>query len=154
MSEPANLGLSADDLHSDSPLNEGLLNFDKQNGLIAAVVQNATSGRVLMVGYMNRDAYERTLTSGHVTFYSRSRQRLWTKGETSGHYLLLRSIATDCDADALLIQAEPVGPGVCHNGFESCFYRVRQASGLWAESEEPAYDSSAVYGMTRFGDGR
>lgn len=121
------------------------LNFDKQNGLIAAVVQDADSKRVLMIGYMNREAFDKTLATRHVTFFSRSRQKLWTKGESSGHYLLLKSIATDCDGDALLIQAEPLGPGVCHDGYESCFYRTFE-NGSWVESEAQAYDPDAVYG--------
>jgi phosphoribosyl-AMP cyclohydrolase len=122
-----------------------VLDFEKQSGLIAAVVQDSRMGRVLMVGYMNREAFEKTLTTGHVTFFSRSRNELWTKGESSGHYLLLRSISTDCDGDALLVQAEPVGPGVCHNGYESCFYRKFE-NGCWIETEEKAYDPDAVYG--------
>lgn len=121
------------------------LDFDKQNGLITAVVQDAQTKRVLMVGYMNQAALDKTLASGHVTFFSRSRQKLWTKGESSGHFLQLKSIATDCDADALLVQAEPIGPGVCHNGFESCFYRTLQGT-EWVESEKPVYDAQAVYG--------
>jgi len=122
-----------------------VLDFDKQAGMITCVVQDVTTRRVLMVGYMNREAFEKTLTTGHVTFFSRSRNKLWTKGETSGHYLLLKSIATDCDGDALLVEAEPIGPGVCHNGFESCFYRTWKG-GDWVQSETPAYDPDAVYG--------
>jgi phosphoribosyl-AMP cyclohydrolase len=121
------------------------LNFDKQNGLIAAIVQDATTKRVLMIGYMNREAFDRTLATRHVTFFSRSRQKLWTKGESSGHFLLLQSISTDCDGDALLIQAEPLGPGVCHDGYESCFYRAFE-NGAWVESEARAYDPQTVYG--------
>ena len=123
-----------------------VLDFDKQNGLIAAIVQDANTRRVLMIGYMNREAFDKTLATGHVTFFSRSRQKLWTKGESSGHFLVLKSIATDCDADALLIQAEPIGPGVCHAGYESCFYRTLE-NGAWQESEQKAYDPEAVYGV-------
>ncbi len=122
-----------------------VLDFNKQDGLITAVVQDHRTHRVLMVGYMNREAFDKTIASGHVTFFSRSRQKLWTKGESSGHFLLLQSIATDCDGDALLVQAEPVEPGVCHNGYESCFYRTWQ-SGSWAETEAKVYDSASVYG--------
>jgi phosphoribosyl-AMP cyclohydrolase len=121
------------------------LDFDKQSGLITAVVQDVSTNRVLMVGYMNKAAFDKTVETGHVTFYSRSRQKLWTKGESSGHYLQLKSIATDCDADALLVQVEPLGPGVCHNGFESCFYRTLRGD-EWIQTEEPAYDPAAVYG--------
>ncbi len=122
-----------------------VLDFDKQSGLITTVVQDAASGRVLMVGYMNREALDKTLATGHVTFFSRSRQKLWTKGESSGHYLNLKSIATDCDGDAFLIQAEPVSPGVCHEGYESCFYRTWR-DGDWVKSEQQVYDPAAVYG--------
>jgi len=123
-----------------------VLDFDKQDGLIAAVVQDAGSHRVLMVGYMNREALEKTVATGRVTFYSRSRRRLWTKGESSGHYLLLKSIATDCDGDALLVEAEPLGPGVCHNGYESCFYRTLN-DGSWLVADEKSYEPGAVYGV-------
>ena len=125
-----------------------ILDFDKQDGLITAVVQDHETHRVLMVGYMNREAFERTVSTGHVTFFSRSRQKLWTKGETSGHFLLLKSIATDCDADALLVQAEPIGPGVCHNGYESCFYRTLQEGG-WQEQEAKVYNADEVYGASK-----
>jgi len=123
-----------------------ILDFDKQGGLITAVVQDAKTQRVLMVGYMNREAFDKTIASGHVTFFSRSRQKLWTKGESSGHYLLLRSIATDCDGDGLLVKVDPLGPGVCHNGFESCFYRVWEEGG-WVQTDAPAYDPETVYGV-------
>lgn len=125
-----------------------LLDFDKQNGLITAVVQDSRTHRVLMVGYMNREAFDKTVATGHVTFFSRSRNKLWTKGESSGHYLVLKSIATDCDGDALLVMAEPIGPGVCHNGYESCFYRTYE-DGTWAETEKPAYNPAAVYGAAK-----
>ena len=121
------------------------LDFDKQNGLITAVVQDYKTQRVLMVGYMNREAFDHTLSTGHVTFFSRSRKKLWTKGESSGHYLLMKSISTDCDGDALLVQAEPIGPGVCHNGYESCFYRT-WSEGRWVATEQPSYDPASVYG--------
>ena len=122
--------------------------FEKQGGLIAAVVQDAASGRVLMVGYMNRESFDRTLSTGHVTFFSRSRQKLWTKGESSGHFLLLKSIATDCDGDALLVEAEMTEAGVCHNGYESCLYRAWK-DGAWQETESPVYDPAAVYGAKK-----
>ncbi|HSU33865.1 MAG TPA: phosphoribosyl-AMP cyclohydrolase [Bryobacteraceae bacterium] len=125
-----------------------LLDFDKQNGLITAVVQDSRTHRVLMVGYMNREAFDRTVATGHVTFFSRSRNKLWTKGESSGHYLMLKSIATDCDGDALLVMAEPIGPGVCHNGYESCFYRT-YGDGAWTETEAPVYNPASVYGAAK-----
>ena len=121
------------------------LDFSKLDGLVAAVVQDASSGRVLMLGYMNQAAFEKTVATGQVTFYSRSRRQLWTKGETSGHRLVVCDISTDCDQDAVLIRANPLGPGVCHNGYRSCFYR-RLEGGQWRESEERVFDPAAVYG--------
>ncbi len=96
------------------------LAWDKQDGLLPAIVQDAATLRVLMLGYMDRAALARTLACGHVTFYSRSRQRLWTKGESSGHVLELVSVDVDCDADTLLVQARPLGP-TCHLERTSCF---------------------------------
>ena len=96
------------------------LDFGKQDGLLPAVIQDARSGQVLMLGYMNREALERTLDSRQVTFFSRSKQRLWTKGESSGHVLELVRLEADCDADTLLVQALPRGP-TCHLGRASCF---------------------------------
>jgi phosphoribosyl-ATP pyrophosphohydrolase/phosphoribosyl-AMP cyclohydrolase len=96
------------------------LDWDKGGGLIPAVVQDADSGAVLMLGYMNREALDATHASGHVTFWSRSKQRLWTKGESSGHHLEVRRIAADCDGDTLLILAIPQGP-VCHLNTPTCW---------------------------------
>lgn len=96
------------------------LDWNKGDGLLPAIVQHWRSGAVLMLGYMNAEALAHTRQSGKVTFYSRSKQRLWTKGETSGHALLLKSLQADCDNDTLLIQAEPLGP-TCHKGTQSCF---------------------------------
>ncbi len=121
------------------------LDFAKSDGLIAAIVQDHRSGRVLMLGYMNQEAFRQTVETGFATFYSRSRRKLWFKGETSGHRLLVREISTDCDQDAVLLRVDPQGPGVCHNGFESCFYR-RLENGRWIESEPRAYDPAAIYG--------
>jgi phosphoribosyl-AMP cyclohydrolase len=121
------------------------LDFSKLDGLIPAVIQDHASGRVLMVGFMNEDAFRKTVESGYATFYSRSRNKLWMKGETSGHRLVVKSISTDCDEDSVLIQVEALGPGVCHNGYESCFYRTLR-DGAWTESDSRAYDPAAVYG--------
>ena len=96
------------------------IDWAKSGGLVPAVVQDATTGRVLMLGYMNRDAYERTLSLGEAVFYSRSRQRLWRKGETSGNTLKVTEIRADCDGDTLLVRAEPTGP-TCHRGTVTCF---------------------------------
>jgi phosphoribosyl-AMP cyclohydrolase len=121
------------------------LDFTKLDGLIPAVIQDATSGRVLMVGFMNETAFARTLESGNVTFFSRSRNKLWMKGESSGHVLKVKEVSTDCDDDSLLIKVDSLGPGVCHNGYESCFYR-RLEGNQWVESEKPTYDAGAIYG--------
>ena len=96
------------------------INFDKESGLVPAVIQDNTTMQVLMVGYMNEEAYLKTLSEGRVTFFSRSRQRLWTKGETSGNFLIVKEILADCDSDALLVRVVPAGP-VCHEGTYSCF---------------------------------
>ena len=119
--------------------------FQKLNGIVAAVIQDHQTGRVLMVGFMNEESFRKTVETGFVTFFSRSRNKLWMKGETSGHRLVVKEIATDCDHDALLIQAEALGPGVCHEGYQSCFFR-RLEDGQWIESEPRAYDPAAVYG--------
>lgn len=90
------------------------------DGLLPVIVQDATTLKVLMLGYMNREAYDKTAKEGRVTFFSRTRNTLWTKGETSGHYLLVKDMYADCDSDTLLIKAEPIGP-TCHRGTTSCF---------------------------------
>ena len=103
------------------------IDFDKMDGLVPAIIQDADTRQVLMLGFMNREAYEKTMAEGRVTFYSRSRQCLWTKGETSGHFLNVVSIKLDCDQDTLLIRVHPTGP-VCHTGTDTC----------WGEANTPA----------------
>jgi phosphoribosyl-AMP cyclohydrolase len=98
-----------------------MLKYDSK-GLIPAIIQNADTGKVLMLGYINEESLKITIETGKVCFFSRSRQKLWQKGETSGNYLNVREILKDCDEDALLIKVDPVGP-TCHTGEESCFYR-------------------------------
>lgn len=120
------------------------LDFDKSGGLLPAIIQDWRDGRVLMVGFMNREAFQKTVETGHVTFFSRSRNKLWTKGETSGHRLVVKAIQTDCDQDALLVQVEALGPGVCHNGYRSCFYRTLD-NGSWRVTEPQTYDPGKVY---------
>jgi phosphoribosyl-AMP cyclohydrolase len=121
------------------------LDFQKSDGLVTAVIQDHVSGRVLMVGYMNEEAFRMTVETGFATFYSRSRRKLWLKGETSGHRLVVKEISTDCDLDAVLVKVEAIGPGVCHEGYESCFFR-RLENGEWKVTGERAYDPAAVYG--------
>ncbi len=99
------------------------------DGLVPAIIQEKHTGKVLMLGYMNSAAFEATLGSGYVTFYSRSRKKLWTKGEISGHRLHVREVRVDCDHDAVLIQADLDGPGCCHLGYKSCFFRKVTADG-------------------------
>ena len=96
------------------------INFKKMEGLIPVVVQDVFTGKVLMLGYMNEAALAQTVASGRVTFFSRSKNRLWTKGETSGNFLELVSMQEDCDGDAILVKAKPLGP-VCHTGADTCF---------------------------------
>jgi phosphoribosyl-AMP cyclohydrolase len=121
------------------------LDFAKSDGLITAVIQDHTSGRVLMVGYMNEEAFRLTVKTGFATFYSRSRRKLWLKGESSGHRLVVKQISTDCDRDAVLLQVEAQGPGVCHEGYQSCFFRSLE-DGAWKVTDERTYDPDAVYG--------
>lgn len=102
-----------------------IIDFDKSQGLVPAIIQDATTQRVLMLGYMNQEAFDQTQTTGKVTFFSRTKQRLWTKGEQSGNFLHVVSIANDCDHDTLLIKVHPVG-AVCHTGSDTC----------WGESNE------------------
>jgi len=97
------------------------LKFDEK-GLIPAIIQDAETGEVLMLGYMNGESLRRTLSSGEVWFYSRSRNELWHKGDTSGNRLIVRELWQDCDSDTILVKAEPLGP-VCHTGNKSCFFR-------------------------------
>ena len=120
------------------------LDFAKTGGMIPAVVQDHQTGRVLMVGFMNEEAFQKTVETGFTTFYSRSRNKLWMKGESSGHRLIVKSIQTDCDADCVLVQVEAVGPGVCHEGYQSCFFRTLE-DGAWQITEAQTYDPKKVY---------
>ena len=106
------------------------IDFTKGNGLVPAIIQDFATMQVLMLGFMNEEALEKTLREGKVTFFSRSKKRLWTKGETSGNYLFVKDIITDCDNDTLLIKAEPAGP-VCHTGSISCFNEVQSKGFLY-----------------------
>jgi len=125
------------------------LDFQKMSGLITAVIQDHVSGRVLMVGFMNEEAFRKTVESGYATFFSRSRNRLWKKGESSGHVLRVREIRVDCDADALLVRVEAVGPGVCHKGYRSCFFRAIEPKGEVKVIAERTYSPEEVYGSEK-----
>lgn len=105
------------------------IDFEKQGGLVPAIIQDSITNNVLMLGYMNQEAYEQTIKTGNVTFWSRSRQCLWTKGETSGNFLNLVSIKSDCDNDTLLVRVNPVGPA-CHLGTDTCWGEKNEANPL------------------------
>src|SRR5882757_8983569 len=122
------------------------LDFTKLGGLLPAIIQDASSGEVLMLGFMNAEAYAATQTSGEVTFFSRSRNKLWRKGEQSGHVLRVREILVDCDVDSILIRVDAVGPGVCHEGYKSCFFRQLSPAGEATVIAERQFDPQAVYG--------
>ncbi len=124
------------------------IDFSKLNGLITAVVQDNSTSEVLMVGFMNNEAYRKTSETGFVTFYSRSRQKLWVKGESSGHTLRVVSMRTDCDRDALVIRVNVDGPGVCHEGYRSCFFR-QLIAGEWKTIESQTFKPSEIYGGTK-----
>ena len=96
------------------------IDFEKMGGLVPAIIQDAMTKNVLMLGFMNEDAYQKTVETGHVTFWSRTRQTLWTKGETSGHFLNLVDMIVDCDNDTLLVKVNPIGP-TCHTGTDTCW---------------------------------
>lgn len=121
------------------------IDFEKLGGLVPAVIQDSKTCQVLMLGFMNDQALEMTRETGCVVFFSRSRNRLWLKGESSGHKLNVVSISTDCDRDTLLILVEPIGPGVCHEGYESCFFRTWQ-NDQWKINSEKVFSPETVYG--------
>jgi len=120
--------------------------FEKQDGLIPAIVQDDATGEVLMLGFMNTEALAETQRTGQAVFFSRSRNKLWRKGESSGHWLKVRELRIDCDADALLVRVERVGPGVCHEGYRSCFYRRLENDGAATVTEERAFSPEEIYG--------
>jgi phosphoribosyl-AMP cyclohydrolase len=122
------------------------LDFEKQDGLIPAIVQDHLNGDVLMLGFMNREALAKTQETGFVTFFSRSRKKLWMKGESSGQKLLLRDLRVDCDGDALLIRAELEGGAVCHEGYRSCFFRQIARDGGVQVIAERIFSPDELYG--------
>lgn len=121
------------------------IDFDKSGGLVPAVIQDDANGEVLMLGFMNKESYTETRRTGEVVFFSRSRNKLWRKGESSGHVLKVRDVLVDCDADALLLRVNPVGPGVCHEGYRSCFFRGLDESGATRIVAERTFEPEAVY---------
>lgn len=122
--------------------------FEKME-LIPVIAQDDASGDVLMLAYMNREAYEETLNTGRVCYYSRSRQKLWRKGEESGNVQELKSIFYDCDADTLLVKVHQIGGAACHKGYKSCFFRkIDPATGEVETVGERVFDPAEVYGKT------
>lgn len=119
--------------------------FDKMGGLLPAIVQDADSGDVLMLAFMNREAWERTLATGEAHFYSRTRNRIWHKGATSGNVQRVKEIYLDCDWDTVLLKVEQLGGAACHTGHRSCFYRRRQGDD-WQVVGSPIFDPKEVYG--------
>jgi phosphoribosyl-AMP cyclohydrolase len=119
--------------------------FEKGKGLLPAIAQDWQTGQVLMLAYMNRTAWEKTLETGQVHYWSRSRNELWLKGGTSGHVQLVKEIWVDCDDDTILIKIEQLGGGACHTGYRSCFYRRLEADGTVAVSGEKCFDPKEVY---------
>jgi phosphoribosyl-AMP cyclohydrolase len=118
--------------------------FSKGNGLVTAIAQDAASGQVLMVAHMNREAYDETLSTGEAVYFSRSRNRLWRKGEESGNRQLVRAVLVDCDGDAVLLKVEQVGGAACHEGYASCFYREVTPDGLRIVAQR-VFDPAKVY---------
>jgi phosphoribosyl-AMP cyclohydrolase len=125
------------------------IRFDKGGGLLPAIIQDAGTNEVLMLGFMNPEALEETRRTGEVVFFSRTRNRLWRKGEQSGHVLKLREMRIDCDADALLLRVDALGPGVCHEGYQGCFFRRAEDDGSFAIVEERKFDPARVYAQEK-----
>jgi len=120
--------------------------FDKMGGLLPAIVQDADTGDVLMLAFMNREAWERTLATGEAHFFSRTRNRIWHKGGTSGNVQRVKEIYLDCDWDTVLLKVEQVGGAACHTGHRSCFHRRRQGD-AWQVVGSPIFDPKEVYGV-------
>ena len=121
-----------------------MLDFDKAGGLVSAIAQDADSGEVLMIAWMNREAFEETVRTRRATYFSRSRNRLWRKGEESGHVQEVRGIFNDCDADAVLLKVDQIGGAACHEGYKSCFFR-ELGDGELKVIAERVVDPKAVY---------
>lgn len=123
-----------------------MMDFEKADGLLPAVVQDYRSGEVLMVAYMNDDAFALTRRTGKMHYYSRSRGRIWMKGETSGHVQEVKEILIDCDEDAAVFKIKQIGGAACHTGYRSCFYRrLEQEGGLTMIEDEKVFDPAQVY---------
>jgi phosphoribosyl-AMP cyclohydrolase len=121
------------------------IDFEKGDGLVPVIVQDYRSRDVLMVAYMNEEAWNRTIKTGKAHFYSRSRQRLWFKGEESGHAQVVKNILIDCDNDTVLLQVRQIGGAACHEGYRSCFFRKKTKKG-WKVIAKKMFDPKEVYG--------
>ena len=121
------------------------LNFEKSAGLIPAIAQDYATGKVLMLAYINEKAWNETLKTGHATYYSRSRNKLWRKGESSGNVQVIKEILIDCDEDTVVFKVEQIGKAACHTGHVSCFYRKVENDGSLTEVEEVIFDPEKVY---------
>ena len=120
------------------------IDFKKGDGLVPVIIQDASSNEVLMLGYMNQEAWEKTLATRRACFWSRSRQKLWVKGETSGHVQEVKEIYLDCDGDTLLLKVNQIGGAACHTGFRSCFHHRYEEDG-WMMTGEKVFDPKEVY---------
>jgi len=125
------------------------IDFQKSGGLVPAIIQDERNGEILMLGFMNAESLAETQRTGEVVFFSRSRNKLWKKGESSGHVLRVREMRVDCDADALLVRVEAVGPGVCHEGYRSCFFRSIEPGGNARIIAERTFVPETVYGKEK-----
>jgi phosphoribosyl-AMP cyclohydrolase len=121
-----------------------MIDFDKGGGLLPTIAQDADTGEVLMLAWMNREAYEETLRTGRACYFSRSRNRLWRKGEESGHVQEVRDVFIDCDADTILLRVHQIGGAACHEGYKSCFFRRVEGDGLRVVGER-VFDPKQVY---------
>ena len=121
------------------------IDFKKSDGLVPAIIQDYATGDVLMLGFMDEASLQLTRETNEVTFFSRSRNKLWKKGESSGHVLRVREMLMDCDADAILVKVDAVGPGVCHEGYRSCFFRTLRPDGTLNINAERTFDPTRVY---------
>jgi phosphoribosyl-AMP cyclohydrolase len=124
-----------------------LMNFDKLDGLVTAIAQDHLTGEVLMVAFMNEEAWKETLATRRACYYSRSRRRLWRKGEESGNIQIVKEVLVDCDRDAVVLKVEQVGGAACHTGYNSCFYtRINPDGSEEITKAEKVFDPAAVYG--------
>ncbi len=123
---------------------EGILDFDKRGGVVTAIAQDHATGEILMVAYMNEESFRKTVETGHVVYWSTSRNRLWPKGEESGNVQVVKRIQVDCDGDAVLIQVEQKGDAACHTGRRSCFFHQLE-DGVWRDVGVQVFDPDSVY---------